>query len=85
LFRIGKICAESGWFLEEGLLCLDDYLNIINFQNPTNLEPENKQFELMKAKALFYVGIIFFKIKDQESCEKYLSLVRNDLYDLGEK
>lgn len=39
----------------------------------------------MKAKALFYVGIIFFKIKDQESCEKYLSLVRNDLHDLGEK
>lgn len=31
LFRMGKMCAESGRFLEEGLLCLDDYLNIINF------------------------------------------------------
>lgn len=35
LYQIGKICAESGKFLEEGILCLDDYINLLNFFNPT--------------------------------------------------
>jgi hypothetical protein len=38
LFKIGQLCADSGRFLEEGLLCLDDYLNIINFQSPTEAQ-----------------------------------------------
>jgi len=33
LFWMGKLCAESGRFLEEGLLCLDDFLNILNFNS----------------------------------------------------
>ena len=27
LYQIGKICAESGKYLEEGILCLDDYIS----------------------------------------------------------
>jgi len=31
LYQIGKICAESGKFLEEGIMCLDDYINLLCF------------------------------------------------------
>lgn len=68
---MGKICAESGLFLEEGLLCLDDYLNI-NLINPPD---EESKGERMKVLALYYVGIIFYKTHDDEQCEKYLSLI----------
>jgi len=29
LYQIGKITSECGMFMEEGLVCLDDYLNIL--------------------------------------------------------
>ena len=35
LYKIAEMCANSGRYLEEGLLCLDDYLNILVFHNPT--------------------------------------------------
>lgn len=78
LFKMGKLCAESGRYLEEGLLCLDDFLNILNF----NTVVENESTRWIKALSIFYVGLIFFKIKDEESCEKYFSLIRNELYEL---
>lgn len=31
LYQIGKIWAESGKYLEEGILWLDDYINLTNF------------------------------------------------------
>ena len=30
LYQIGKITSETGMFMEEGLVCLDDYLNILD-------------------------------------------------------
>ena len=33
LYQIGKICAQSGKYLEEGILCLDDFINLSNFKD----------------------------------------------------
>lgn len=97
LYQIGKICGESGKFLEEGILCLDDYINLLNFFNPSedqmmgNLyDPKNisKQCSVTKplqyCKAIYLVGLIFFQIKDFEESERFLNQVRMDLLELKE-
>ena len=33
LYQIGEICAESGKYLEEGIFCLDDYINLSEFKD----------------------------------------------------
>lgn len=42
MYQIGKIWAESNKYLEEGLLCLDDLLNISNAFS-TNSVPYNRK------------------------------------------
>jgi hypothetical protein len=42
MYQIGKICAESNKYLEEGLLCLDDLLSISNSFS-TNSVPYNRK------------------------------------------
>lgn len=81
LYQIGRICAESGKFLEEGILWLDDYINLINFFNPAVTNKSGRVHE-MKMKALYLVGLIFYQVKDFEESERFLSQVKMDLLDI---
>lgn len=84
LYQIGKICAESGKYLEEGILCLDDYINLLTFFNPSSV---GNSYEAptsnhpMYCKALYLVGLIFFQIKDFEESERFLMQAKNYLME----
>jgi len=75
LYQIGKICAESGKYLEEGIKCLDDYINLLTYFDPAvNADimdipvSENPMF----SKAVFFVGVIFNQIGDYDEAERFL-------------
>lgn len=93
LYQIGKICAESGKFLEEGILCLDDYINLLNFFNPTDQQQSGNPLEIKPTlsqknnqlcKAIYLVGLIFFQIKDFQESERFLNQVKMDLLEMRE-
>lgn len=67
--------------MEEGILCLDDYINLINFFNPADMNITGKVRE-MKTKAIYLVGLIFFQVKDFEESERFLSQVKMDLLEM---
>ena len=52
LYQIGKITSEM--FMEEGLVCLDDFLNILDVRR---MDLEGKE----RGKAKFLAAVIFFK------------------------
>lgn len=81
LYQIGRIWAESGKFLEEGILCLDDYINILNFLNPMDSQQTGKVFE-MKTKAIYLVGLIFYQVEDYDESERFLSQIKMDLLEI---
>ena len=83
LYQIGRICAESGKFLEEGMLWLDDYINLINFFYPTETQQSGKIYE-MKTKAIYMVGLIFYQVNDYEEWIKYLTEVKDDLLEIDD-
>jgi hypothetical protein len=84
LYQIGKICAESGKYLEEGILCLDDYINLLTFFNPSS---SGNSYEgpttdhPMYCKALYLVGLIFYKISDYEESERFLLKAKLYLFE----
>lgn len=93
LYQIGRIWAESGKYLEEGILCLDDYINLMDFFNPAgkayDMQSElsehlNDAVHFSKCKALYLVGLIFYQVKDYPECERFLSQVKMDLKEIGE-
>ena len=81
LYQIGRIWAESGKFLEEGILWLDDYINLLDFFNPADTKQSGEVYE-MKTKALYLVGLIFFQVKDFDESERFLSKVKMDLLEI---
>ena len=81
LYQIGRIWAESGKFLEEGILWLDDYINLLDFFNPADTKQSGDVYE-MKTKALYLVGLIFFQVKDFDESERFLSKVKMDLLEI---
>ncbi|CAI2360996.1 unnamed protein product [Moneuplotes crassus] len=88
LYQIGKICAESGKYLEEGIKCLDDYINLLTFFDPSVSNDiqnvpvvENPTF----SKAIFFVGIIFDQIGDFEEAQKFLNQASKGLRVKGEE
>lgn len=83
LYQIGKICAESGKYKEEGILCLDDYISWITFFNPTEEQQKGKVFD-MKTKAIYFIGVLFYKMNEFEEAEQYLNQVRMDLLEIKE-
>ena len=83
LYQIGRIWAESGKYLEEGMLWLDDYINLINFFYPTETQQSGRIYE-MKTKAIYMVGLIFYQVKDYEEWIKYLTEVKDDLLEIDD-
>lgn len=76
LYQIGKIAAKSGYMLEKALKFLNDFLLIINFYK---LDMENKSYQKLRAHAIYYIGIAFFQLGDQELAEKILREIQTDL------
>lgn len=63
LLSIGKICAETGQYLEDGLNALNDYLSIVEYYK---LDVPEDTYEKLKVKANYYIGLIFYKERDYE-------------------
>jgi hypothetical protein len=59
-YAIGKICAKSEIKKEMGLICLEDYVYILKFQNNYKL---NDEFEAKKQKAHFWMSILHIQLK----------------------
>lgn len=77
LYQIGKITAETGLNMEEGVTCLDDFINITEC-----LRLDFKGREKVKAKYL--AGLIFYKAENKDEAYKFFSETQMDLYHLKE-
>lgn len=60
LLQIGKICAKAEIKRELGLMCLEDYIHLIKFQNNYKLTEE---IEKKKQKAYFWMSILHIQLK----------------------
>lgn len=63
LLSIGKFSAETGKCLETGLKALNDYLAVLDY---FSLDVSEEAFDKLRTKAKYYIGTIFFKVKDYE-------------------
>lgn len=54
LFQIGKICAESGTNVDEGIRSLNDFCLILDYFHQDMSE---KVYTKMKTQAKFYIGV----------------------------
>lgn len=63
LHLIGKIAAETGQLLEDGLNALNDYQAIIDYYKH---DVSEETYEKLRLKSTFYIGMIFYKERDYE-------------------
>lgn len=60
LYQLGKICAKSGVKKEIGVVALQDYIQIMKFQNNYKLDNYNDQ---KKQKAYFWMCVLHIELK----------------------
>eukprot|EP00347_Sterkiella_histriomuscorum_P002786 403366804 len=80
LLQIGKICAETGQFLEDGMGALNDYMQILEYYE---MDIPEENYRKLQIKAQYYIGIIFYKERDYEMAQQYLVEILIDLKEKG--
>jgi hypothetical protein len=78
LYKIGKVCAKSGFMLEKALKYLNDFLLIINFYKQ---DMETKSYNKLRTHAIYYIGIAYFQLGDSSISEKMLREIQIDLIE----
>lgn len=73
LYHIGRICAESGKFMDEGLSCLNDFLLINEYHYPSTLKKIPSRIKINIAKAKYMAGVMYYKTRDYDEAEMYLN------------
>jgi len=66
---IGKYCAKSKQYSDEGLKALNDYLLLLDYNrsNVTKIEYESE-----RAITIFYIGIIYYQMRDTYHAYEHL-------------
>ena len=82
LYQIGKICAENGIKIEEGIKSLNDFCLILDYYNQ---DMDVKTYTKMKTLAKFYIGVCYFRQKDIDSTEIVMRGILGDLKEVEGK
>ena len=79
LYQIGKICAESGIKLDEGIKSLNDFCLILDYYNQ---DMDQRIYKKMKTQAKFYTGVLYFRKRNIESTEIVLREIIDDIKEI---
>lgn len=76
LYQIGKIWAENGIKVDEGIESLNDFCLILDYYHQ---DMDEKVYTKMKTLAKFYIGVWYFRKKEIDSAELVLRGILADL------
>lgn len=79
LYQIGKICAENGIKIEEGIQSLNDFCLILDYYHQ---DMDEKVYTKMKTQAKFYIGVCYFRKKNIDATEIVLRGILDDLEEI---
>ena len=76
LFQIGKIWAESGINVDEGIRSLNDFWLILDYFHQ---DMDEKIYLKMKTQAKFYIGVWYYRKSNIDATEIVLRGIMDDL------
>ncbi|OMJ80440.1 hypothetical protein SteCoe_19287 [Stentor coeruleus] len=79
LYKIGRTCAKYSVNLKEGIHALHDFLNTHHYWTIEGIEI----VEEFKVKAKFWLGILYFKTKQNNLAEEIFRDILSMLFQLG--